>query len=480
MKSIVIILGVLFLILFSAPSIFAQENCTLAIPRYGRVECVSLGVSESIKLSFTRSGNQLISTYSCLSDCDINPKVDIITKCGFGRGINNVIEIGGVKKYVTPAPGNEDADTSIKWRRDQSFILKSTCHTNFASDEPPTELSASLSQIKIILNEGWAGSLPDTKIPGTEGCTLNSVIDKYKEDKSIDFLNPSTDKSETKPSSTYSSVSQLPTNWKVGDSYIFVKDWQTGIADISLTYDKQNNGYWCGGLTGNRKIYSVNKVISGAGPCYSIPTSLDKQVECCFPSDCSVKGSGYTCNPDTWKCEETKWCDSQLDCDQVFGKGVCQDNKVTGWTCDTTKKWGSHTGTCVKNIKDVKQCPSACTGQEYYNEGEGLCKPRSVILDCPAGSCCLEGGSYKPSICSNSLTCCTGGDSKIGSCKQSCTIIQEDGKTNHVNTKSAEQLPGLEIGSFLPVIIGGSVIGVVVLLVFILRKPKDLEDEEEF
>ena len=500
MKILVLIIYLLILTLFLISNGSAEDNCTLAIPRYGSVVCEEQSSSyiESITpITLVKSNKEVTASLPCLHACqisvsDIRDAQGRTLFSGPDRPCGNTSDEAWVyildKNGATLHRREGNGDTSdnffkgdpLEFTRDNPISIKMFCNFFGKTDNIQTGQTVSYKQKPIKLEEAWAGSLEYVPITGTEGCTLNSVIDRYKEDKNIQYLDPTKGTLEQKPTSTYTSVAEIPTNWKVSDSYIFVKDWQTGIADISLTYDKQNNGYWCGGLTGSRKTYNVNKVVSAAGSCYSIPTSVDKQVECCFPSDCSAKGSGYTCNPDTWKCEETRWCDSQLDCDQVFGKGVCQDNKITDWSCDTSKKWGSHSGTCVKNVRDVKQCASACTGQEYYNEEEGICKPRSVILDCPAGSCCSEGGNYKPSPCSDDLTCCTGGDSKIGSCKQSCVATQQpEAKNDFVSTKPLAEVSNVG-GLGLPVIIGGgSIIGVIALLFFVLRKPKG-SDEEDF
>ncbi|RLJ02541.1 MAG: hypothetical protein DRP10_00955 [Candidatus Aenigmatarchaeota archaeon] len=480
---IIILLLYQFLILYSLPSVFANENCQLAIPRYGSIKCFNTGQIESIQLSFTNEEKLSVSEpFSCLSNCNLYEN-DIYFTCGTLQSLHWEVYVDGNLQVVRSANPLENKGTlPLSFETPKRLTIKAWCRgADVWTTHPVKTYSVSVKQDKIMLEEAWAGSLEYVPIPGTEGCTLNRVINKYKGDTDVSsYFDPITGTIKTKPPSTYTSISEMPTNWKIGDSYVFVKDWQTGIADISVTYDKNNNAYWCGGLSGNRVIYNVKKVISKTGSCYAIPTSIYKSgVECCFPSDCSWKGVKYTCNPDTWSCEETRWCDSQLDCDQVFGEGVCQNKKMTSWVCDTTKPWGNHKGTCVKKIRTVTQCPTDCTGDEYYDEIEGKCKLRYTLLECPIGKCCVSGGKYKPREWSNGLICCRSEDSFIGECKQTCSISpsknrssKKSGITGHAIVITSDINIILIIGVIIVISVGG-------ILFFILRKPKEIEDESE-
>ena len=70
-----------------------------------------------------------------------------------------------------------------------------------------------------------------------------------------------------------------------------------------------------------------------------------------------------------------------MDCDSVFGEGVCQNNKINQWVCDTSKRWGDYLGTCIHSSKQVSECPSDCSNKEYYNEEQGVCLPRAGLKD---------------------------------------------------------------------------------------------------
>ena len=460
---------VLLITVFLSSIIYAEENCELALPRYGTVKCENMNQQQTMSINLNDNENQeSVGSHVCLSNCKLNTMTDIPSiDCG-GWGTHIEIFVNGENKY-SESSTTPRYDRTIEFNRDEELTFRGYCRGFFGGKRPLPIPSFSLKEDLIKLVEAWAGSLEFTPIDGTEGCSLNAVVDKYKGEAEVDsYYNPETGEAKSKPSSTYSSPADMPTNWEISDSYVFVKSWETGVADISITYDKNDNGYWCGGLTGSRKIYKVNEINSRSGKCYAIPTGVAlSNVECCFASDCAVKGSKYTCNPETWKCEETKPCNSQLDCDQTFGEGICENKQITKWTCDTNKKWSDYIGTCVKALRNVEQCDSDCTGDEYYNEEEGKCKPRNVLINCPSGKCCLPGGSYKEKSCSGNLKCCTS-SGYLGNCQESCTSTDSNDKiTGLVPTQLPESSSstGLIIIGLIVLMLGGTGI-------FYLRKRK--------
>ncbi len=403
-----------------------ESSCQLAIPRYGAIQCLSAGINEPRDLSFNCSTTGCSASFTCVSECSIK-KTDINLKCGDDyRSLYWTLSINGEKKAERTPTSGEPSFADFSFYRGQTVSVTSHCIDWQFKDYPVSTAKSKVgvSELRIVLKEGWAGSLPDVTIPESVGCNTNAVIGKYVHGSDVStYLNPATGTQETKPKSTYSTVSNAPTNWKVDDNYVFVKDWQTGIADISLTRDKNNRQYWCGGTFGRRKIYEVNQINTSSGACYAIPTSIAlSDIQCCFPSDCIAidPSEKLTCNPDNWKCEETKPCNSELDCQQTFGSGVCSNKQLTSWTCDATKKWGDFQGTCIKSIKTVPQCSSDCTTNQYYDESTTTCKNKVTFLECPPGNCCKEGGSYKPKECGAGLTCCVAFGSFNGECKASC------------------------------------------------------------
>ncbi len=375
-KLIFILLISVFLISF----VYA-EDCQLATPRYGVVQCDDTGQKETLSSNFGNfDGEWSTVGINCLSNCKIDffpdscPKMDWIELKAFKNGDERDLE-------------------NLEWARGDELIIKGRCKTLlFQIKEISSDEKVEYIEDEIKLKEEWAGSMPENFIDGTEGCVVNK---QYEFINLNSYLDPITDSTENFPDPTYSNLNDYPFNWKIGDKFIFVKDWQTGIADISLTYDKENKGYWCGGQYGSRKIYDVKEITSSTGSCYAIPQSIFlPNIECCFPSDCvNSFGAEYTCNPDNWKCEKTKPCNSQLDCDSVFGEGICQDNQINQWVCDLNKKWGDYAGTCIHSSKQVSECPSDCNKKEYYNEEQGKCLPRIGLEIESENSSSITGGA---------------------------------------------------------------------------------------
>ncbi len=416
MRKIIILFAIIISI--SATFVIASNSCQLATPRYGVVQCVQTGQRETQKTSFGGFDGEWSSVdIPCLSNCELTSN-DIKIVCGGIPWDESEVYKNGQMQNSYP----------ILWNRGDNLIVRGRCASIGTNHPVPTETSITYQQDLIMLKEGWAGSLPDTPVSGSEGCVLN----KYYDTTAVNsYLDPTSGQTQLKPGSTYPSLQQYPSNWKIGDHFIFINDWQTGIADISLTYDKDNNAYWCGGQVGSRLIYNVRDITSSTGNCYAVPQSIYRSnIQCCFPSDCANNpnyGPQFTCNPDDWKCEKTKPCNSQLDCDQTFGEGICENHQIVKWNCNFNKPWGDHSGTCEENIRAVSQCPSDCTSGEYYDDVQGQCKPRIEYIDCPAGKCCDSGGKYIPESCSSGLTCCKIDGSLVGECKISCDENNDKG-----------------------------------------------------
>jgi len=400
------------------------EECQLATPRYGVVECYDMGDTDSVDIFLEHSEEKSVGSFSCVSDCYLNSLNLPDVSCG-GWGTHwEIYKNGEIKYEESSIEGRDEKEINLDYGDELSIVAY--CRGLLGGKSPLPINRVEILQDLVMLKESWAGSLPFRTIGESDGCILNEEIDQ---DTNVDsYLDVNSDIKKNKESSTYNSLSQFPTNWQIGDNYIFVKDWQTGIADISLTYDKNNNAYWCGGQSGNRKIYNVEKINSVSGKCYSIPKSIAlSNVECCEDVDCLNLGFGakYVCNPDNWKCEETKPCNSQLDCESTFGEGVCENREIIKWVCDTNKKWGNYAGTCVNIVRKVSQCAYDCSNNEYYNEEEGLFKSLKKILNCPSGKCCIPGGNYKEKLCYGSLQCCNLEGSFVGTCAEDCSQIHK-------------------------------------------------------
>ncbi|GAF79117.1 unnamed protein product, partial [marine sediment metagenome] len=395
-------------------------------------------------------------------DCDLNTLNLPEVSCGIAWGTHwEIYKNGNIEYEESSIGGRYEKDIHLDYGNELSIL--GYCRELLGGKSPLPINKITILQKVVMLEESWAGSLPFRTLSESKGCILNEEID---EDTNVDsYFDIDSGEQKNKPLSTYNSLSQFPTNWRVGDNYIFVKDWQTGIADISLNYDKNNNAYWCGGTSGNRKIYSVDPVYSTSGKCYSIPKSVAlSNVECCEDVDCLSLGFGakYVCNPDNWKCEKTKPCNSQLDCESTFGEGICENHKMNKWVCDINKKWGDYAGTCINSIREVSQCPSDCSSKEYYNEEEGICKSLKKILNCPSGKCCISGGSYKEKLCRSSFQCCTLQGSFVGVCAEDCFQLNKEdlentGMTGRVTGVSEKSSTGIIIAVIFFILIGGAI-----------------------
>ena len=207
------------------------ETCQLATPRYGVVQCTNTEQTETKHSNFGNfDGEWSINKINCLSNCQLDSEEDIIIDCKNLPWDEKKIFKDGVEKTSFP----------ISWNKGDSLIVKGRCESIFSSNSVPDNSDVAYQQDLIMLEEEWAGSLPENFIDGTEGCILNKNYESIK----IDFyLDPQTESKEYSPDSTYSVLNDYPNNWKIGDKFVFIKDWQTGIADISLTYDKNNKAY---------------------------------------------------------------------------------------------------------------------------------------------------------------------------------------------------------------------------------------------
>jgi len=417
----------LILALLSFSMLVFAADCEIALPRYGRIQCDETGdtVTELFNVNHTtRDGHPIsIFEHTCVSDCYFDATshyADVILKCPFPCGVAWSILKNGDEPVAK--------SSRVEYNVGDTIRIEAYCCNWYISQPLNKEESKVIAHFdQIMLREAWAGSLPDLWLSGTEKCILNEQVDKYRSNLTDigNYIDPTTgDSPESRPTSTYSNLDEIQGNMRVTENYVFIKDWQTGIAGISLTYDKSNKAYWCGGTSGRRKIYQVNE-IEFQGSCYAIPQSIALDgVECCIPSDCTYKGAEYTCNPDNWKCEETRWCNSDLECQQTFSSGVCENrgtsNVMVSWGCDRSKPWSDYAGTCIKSERTVQQCPRDCTSEEYYNEEQGICKPIIVLIDCPYGKCCKEGGDYKSQECESGLECCMETGTIVGKCETSC------------------------------------------------------------
>jgi len=422
------------------------DGCVPAVPSYGVVRCVVGETDErsSPYWSKTETDASVVRLPPCLGKCHLNTREDIYipsTNCGIltqfilnvavvnNRGQTNTFIEDRVIDVYNPVPS-----ININMIKGDVLEVKAWCASPISRWSTPKGFSVQYYQRKMYLEEENA-NLPPVKIQGTDGCTMNAKLEQELRDKgyySKDVFDPLTGEPISKKPAKYTT---LPSNWAEGDSLIYVYDWVQTSA-LKWVKDANNNPVWCGGTLNNRQIYNVEKVSSVfEGSCFWVPTKKIKKVECCYPSDCSWKGQGFTCNPQTWQCEKTAPCDSDLDCQQSF-TGTCINHVEEKWYCDKSERWGDYSGKCKIIRRNVEDCPSDCTENEYYNSEQGKCLPRVQLDECPPGMCCFEGGTYKPRDCPilSGLKCCpTDENPFLGVCKEKC-VDDENGKECSTNS----------------------------------------------
>ena len=414
------------------------QSCQLATPVFGVLRCVSLGVTETQQLVMTQfSSSEAKGSYSCLSNCQLQSYSDI----SFDQACTNVVGGKGTKAAQILVDGTVRAqvqdDSSgvsvtagsfpVSFTRPQQITVRAWCDQRFLISGSIVAATGktNLQKTAIRLQEEQAGSLPAVNLAGTNDCNWNSQLtDTYKELKqqAESYYDTSQQRTVSSGAGSITNLQNAPTNWQVGDNYIFTRAYQPSI---SLNFFQAPDGtiYWVGGLAGSRQLYSVKQVTSPIdGTCYAIPQSLVKTVECAFPTDCNYKGVGYTCDTSTFTCKTSGTaCNSDLECGAVFGTAQCINRVLDGWTCDLSQPTGGKAGTCKNTKQSVNQCPGECTGSQFWDKTTTTCKNIDQLLDCPQGACCIAGGSYKPQSCSFGQVCCPrSGSSDVGDCKQSC------------------------------------------------------------
>ncbi|MCK4551138.1 MAG: hypothetical protein KAT91_04240, partial [Candidatus Aenigmarchaeota archaeon] len=157
-----LILIIVLMLLFS-PEVHAVNNCELATPRYGVVQCMNTGQEETQYASFGAfDGSWSSNQIACLSNCELTSEESILIDCEGIPWDEYEIYMNGVKNDKYP----------IKWNRGDTLLVKGKCSVLLESYAVPEDAFVKYQQAKIMLFEGWAGSLPTTPIANTEGCVL--------------------------------------------------------------------------------------------------------------------------------------------------------------------------------------------------------------------------------------------------------------------------------------------------------------------
>jgi|GEM_PF-4578887 len=421
--------------------VFAEENCEVAYPLFGIVECISDYAKDAPpkydqkEFAIIEDSEDIIN-FQCSGHCEIDQKLDIKVYCGFAQ-----IAGWGIYKngdVISTSDWKDSAEYPLRFFDGDSITVKASC--NFIYDIKTS------SYVKFSLWEKYLWEeLPQQgkeKNPNTPGCISQDLVEKYypsslssqysapeywvtdKDGENKQYLSTETNGEELR------NMDNFPTNMMIGETKSFFYRWES-VSNINKLYNKDGNlGGYCGGSGGNRKLFEYKKVETLSESCYLIPTKISKTVDCCYDTDCPGE---LACDPTTYTCSENKPCNSDLECPQ----DSCSDNIETNWLCDITKPWYPKSGTCVKSTKQVLCCfDKDCPADKYCSRAEG-CKDKYVLIDCPTGMCCAPGGDYKEKACPSNLKCCPTSDPLLGECKELCEPPPETASTESRQTSES-------------------------------------------
>lgn len=399
------------------------ESCQVVWPQFGVVSCqVFYGSSTQLDIKSPLCSNNICTTsFSCAgkSECVIKSNEISLSCSGIPCLEYSIYKDGqmlGQPFSWGTCPGKQNPGELSSFNE---LSISATCTTLGIRNNIDSTSTITMEYKNKYLYD-TTPDYPSHKVDASTGCVPNGIMYKrgYTSQLPSNMIDSSGNSAPNqKPSNL---IDPLPTNMNVGDTYSYLYKW-VPVSGINVVNGKSGNsaGY-CGGSLGNRKLLSYSQV-SGSDGCYIIPTSVQKDVECCYNDDCKWKDTNgkYVCDPTTFTCSINRPCNSDYEC-QVIGEETCQDSIQTSWKCDLSSPWQPYKGTCKQSTTNVACCSdNDCPSDSYCDKSLG-CKPKYVLTDCPYGKCC-NGGNYKPASCSGSLQCCTNGGN-VGDCKQSCNV----------------------------------------------------------
>ncbi len=476
--------------------VFAEEDCKIAYPQFGTVYCEQTNNYDYPKKELNPSGEWSVASFTCVTECELQQNwiIDYNTGNPLHMGDNFcpgipvlgvLVEVNGEKAYQYTWSGGGVGTWPINFDRvNNNLEVKLQC-----CDITGCRPLANGGSVKIKQAQTWLyDENPDkthAKVENSKYCVPQNLITKYHEYSLKDYSSYPTQWYEGDNKRTISefignselikNIERLPENMKDGDTYSYFYKW-IEVPDINTINgrDGELSGY-CGGSLTDRKLYSFDEVETFSR-CYMIPTSIKRSVECCYNEDCSWKdpSGNLRCDPSTFTCTDKRPCNSDIEC----GEEVCSNFQSTTWSCDFSKPWYPYGGECKKSIKSVPCCEdSDCPNpsKQYCNRDEG-CKDLYILIDCPMGMCCKEGGDYKPKDCPSNLECCPTSSPIIGECKSSCESEESSAsqgvaaKTNDYITGKATQGIGYDISQSFPLIFFGIIILLVVGIYYLHNK----------
>ena len=438
MKSLKFTLIVVFLvslILFSFNLSFAQQNCQVARPWFGSINCEEYpDWSQEISVPDDQ-------TWACnVPTCEIS-RLDSF-KCNvFGTLWKGLRVTRGSSTILDCSTDILDAnsltcktgDTPLPLHAGDIIAVDFWCKGLLNEYNPANvipNIYVRYKPIKLNLHYDSGYNFQS----GTEGCKINPVWTSYYSKQPADpsrLQQLSSSINVGLFSNSYGSMvpsgsdiigTLTPKDLTAGQGYWLVYDWVTR-PDLIVKY-YQDIPVWC-----NVQDHSLTKfesITTQSGSCYLIPTSrLPQTVDCCSTDECKLEYSDQSIQcTDDFKCGYTKSCLSDIDCGST---STCESSNgnyyVVKSSCDKSKPDSYGKGKCVSSKEQVQCCtgddggPNVCGTGKYCDYSKGC---QLVLQKCPSNACCKSGGQYIPQDCPSGLQCCIGSNSFVGECKESC------------------------------------------------------------
>lgn len=460
MKKTNILILVAFLMITLSVSVNAVTQCQVAWPQFGVVRCeIDTNSQPSYsQIKYTHSTDYSTATYSCTGKCDIESSGSITNGFTCPALYSQRWEIYRSGTLVASSGGFWGGGFSafpMQFNDKDSISVKSWCSYYIGSSKVNDNAYATIKTWNKYLYE-TTPDWPRHKVESTIGCAPQTWITNYLNQGVSSGNVPSSWVDSTGSvkdtlsvhSNIQYNLQNAPSVMSIDTDYSYFYKWIT-VPDINLVYNKEGTsaGY-CGGTTGNRKLFSYSEITTIGGNCYLIPSSVQKSVECCSNEDCKWNPSKPTCDTSTFSCSDKKPCNSDVECQVPGQTSTCSNKQDTVWKCDTNQKWYPYSGTCIQTNLPVACCSdSECGIDQYCNKQKG-CLDKYNLIDCLDGKWCLRGGRYKPQSCSSDLKACPSADSMIGDCKESCEPPKKEIRIPTQILESAIKLSSNELGNF--------------------------------
>jgi len=362
------------------------EECQVARPYYGSVNCKEIGTySQDIWLSDGQSWTCEVPT------CEITGMNMLDFTCS-GIGTTSRLKItksSGDTRLCSSTWGKLNTECSTAGVYDLKLTKGDTISVDFSCNlggnpEGNPKLGVRYKIIALQMHYDSGENFQS----GTEFCQVDTIWDKYKgKQLNDDRLLESNSISSSIDFSSSNGLSSIPNDksilepkqLEVGQGYWFVYEWVTR-PNLNV---KDFNGakVWCNPI--DHSLTKFSEVNTQGNNCYLIPTEkLSQTVECCSSDECKLKYSDQEifCTDD-FKCGYQKSCLSDYDCSGVSSNCESKNGKyyLVSSSCDKGKLDSYGKGKCINDKREVKCCsgndggPNNCGSGSFCDYEDG-CK----------------------------------------------------------------------------------------------------------